>query len=314
MNLINFCAEMFKFTYCVSKTKITGKRYITNYYKGIRILEPFESQELIAEAINRDSPLMIGRMGSGEVSCINQYLRQKYHISKDYTNNMYRTMINNVGCFPTKREVLDTFAKVYLDSIPHVDISGIFSYGDIEGYLLNHLAHKKVYTRLISLDPLVNNNPWTKALENKKVLVIYPLSETIKVQYEKRHLIHKDNNILPEFKKLSTMKTIQSLGGNDDFKDWNHALQFMYNEIPKYDFDIALIGAGGYGYPLAAFVKKMGKKAIHLGGITQMMFGIKGKRWVEDTKYKDCFNEHWVYPLESDRPENFKKVENGCYW
>ncbi len=314
MNFYNFSAEMLRYAYCVSKTNVTKRRYTTNYYKGIRILEPFESQSLIEEAVNSTRPTMIGRMGSGEVSCINQYLRIKFNLSKNYTDNMYNTMINNVGCFPETKTSLNKFAEVYLDSITQVDISGVFSYGNIEGYLLDKLAKNKVYTRLISLDPLINKNPWTKGLKNKKVLVIYPLSETIKRQYENRHLLHKDENILPEFKKLSTMKSVQSLGGNSNFEDWYSALNHMYEEIPKYDFDIALIGAGGYGYPLAAYVKSLGKIGIQLGGITQMMFGIKGRRWVEDNKYKDCFNENWIYPLESDRPNNFKKVENGCYW
>ena len=50
----------------------------------------------------------------------------------------------------------------------------------------------------------------------------------------------------------------------------------MKNQIVKTDFDIAIIGAGAYGFSLAAFIKKIGKKAVHLGGPTQVLFGIKG--------------------------------------
>ena len=53
----------------------------------------------------------------------------------------------------------------------------------------------------------------------------------------------------------------------------------MVKEIEKKDFDIALIGAGAYGMPLAYKIKKMGKKAIHIGGSLQCLFGIKGSRW-----------------------------------
>ena len=41
------------------------------------------------------------------------------------------------------------------------------------------------------------------------------------------------------------------------------------------NFDIALIGCGAYGFPLAAFVKGIGKKAVHIGGPLQLFFGIK---------------------------------------
>ena len=33
-----------------------------------------------------------------------------------------------------------------------------------------------------------------------------------------------------------------------------------------------------YGFPLAAEIKRMGRIAIHLGGVTQIMFGVIGSR------------------------------------
>lgn len=64
---------------------------------------------------------------------------------------------------------------------------------------------------------------------------------------------------------------------------------------------------------------QMGKKAIHLGGGTQLLFGIKGKRWEgryhgDDTRFADLFNEYWTYPSENEKPQNAEKVEGGCYW
>lgn len=49
----------------------------------------------------------------------------------------------------------------------------------------------------------------------------------------------------------------------------------MKDEIDKRDYDIALIGCGAYGFPLAAHIKRSGKKAVHLGGALQLLFGIK---------------------------------------
>ena len=100
----------------------------------------------------------------------------------------------------------------------------------------------------------------------------------------------------------------------DKYKDWFEALNVMKSDIKKIDFDIAIIGCGAYGFPLAAECKRMGKKAIHLGGQVQMMFGILGKRWEEIPYYKQFINEYWVHPLEEEIPDNFKKVEGGCYW
>jgi hypothetical protein len=99
----------------------------------------------------------------------------------------------------------------------------------------------------------------------------------------------------------------------------------MKSEINKADFDICLIGCGAYGFPLAAHVKRMGKKAFHIGGSLQLLFGIKGKRWeVNDPHYElgndniiDYYslpNEYWVRPLEEEKPANHSKVEDSCYW
>ena len=88
----------------------------------------------------------------------------------------------------------------------------------------------------------------------------------------------------------------------------------MCNQIKKTEFDIAIIGCGAYGFPLAAFVKKLGKKAIHLGGATQILFGIKGKRWDNFETISKLYNQHWVYPDKSEYPDNYKMVGEGCYW
>jgi len=45
----------------------------------------------------------------------------------------------------------------------------------------------------------------------------------------------------------------------------------MKNEISEIDFDVAIIGAGAYGLPLASYIKEMGRQAIHMGGSTQMV-------------------------------------------
>ena len=73
---------------------------------------------------------------------------------------------------------------------------------------------------------------------------------------------------MPDF-DLITIKAVQSLGGGEQFQSWFDALDWMKAEIDKHDYDICLIGCGAYGFPLAAHVKRLGKKAFHLGGALQ---------------------------------------------
>ena len=60
--------------------------------------------------------------------------------------------------------------------------------------------------------------------------------------------------------------------------------------------------------------KKIGKKAVHLGGPTQVLFGIKGKRWIENPKFNKIINKHFVFPCKDDRIQNANQVEEACYW
>lgn len=109
---------------------------------------------------------------------------------------------------------------------------------------------------------------------------------------------------------------MQTIAGEKDerFQSWFEALEHMRKEIAGIDFDVAIVGCGAYGMPLAVEIKKMGKQAIHMGGATQILFGIKGARWDANSRISSMYNEHWVRPEESERCKNSQVVEGGCYW
>ena len=207
---------------------------------------------------------------------------------------------------------VEEFGELMLRDIKQLDILGSWLWD--EKYFAEELhSVKKVV--LEDIEPFFTSNPWTRALKGKKVLVVHPFAETISHQYEKRKLLF-DDGLLPVF-ELKTLKAVQSIAGiKTPFSDWFEALDFMKKQIDLIDYDICIIGAGAYGFPLAAHVKRSGKKAIHLGGSTQLLFGIIGKRWEEFIvwPYTNLFNEHWVRPGDSEKPQNANKVEGACYW
>jgi hypothetical protein len=79
-------------------------------------------------------------------------------------------------------------------------------------------------------------------------------------------------------------------------------------------FDVALIGCGAAGLPLAAKAKAMGKVGIHLGGPLQLLFGIRGKRWDSRPEFQSFFNENWCRADGSETPLEFSTVDHGGYW
>ena len=125
-----------------------------------------------------------------------------------------------------------------------------------------------------------------------------------------------DKRLTPNY-ELHTLKAVQSIAGNkpDGFDNWFQALDWMKAEIEKHDFDIAIIGCGAYGFPLAAHVKQIGKKAIHLGGAAANLFGIKSNAVEKRNKFLAAkINDFWVRPDDSETPQGIEMVESSRYW
>lgn len=304
--------------------KILGKKI---YIQRPPMFSAQYSSDLIKGYLESDNPCMIARFGSIELDCLDFYKITKTTSalkifikyikgeidSVSWPEELIFSMQNNTGFFPSNKQNLEIFSELMIDEIKNLDVLG--SWLNKENNFTDELSHVKT-VRLMDLEPYIHKQPWSSSLKGKKVLIIHPFAESIKAQYSKRDLLFKNKEVLPDF-NLITYKAVVSLAGNHnkvDFNSWFEALQFMKNEIEKIDFDVAIVGCGAYGFPLASHIKKIGKKSIHLGGATQMLFGIIGRRWEIDENMSLFFNEHWIRPNDTEIPKNFNKVEDGCYW
>ncbi len=284
------------------------------------------ASDLIKERVGAGGPLMIARFGATELAFLTTYLateEKSWWLRKRryYVQNKIRTfgwqpgiindMVNVSGFFPYNPDNARRYTHLVLDDIHELDILGSWLYR--ERLLTPELRHV-TKIQLPDLEPYYHQNPWSDVLAGKKVLVIHPFADTIQKQYALRRYLFADNRVLPDF-DLHTMKAVQSAGQSETpFADWFQALDYMKAQMDQRDYDIALVGCGAYGFHLAAHAKRRQKIGIHLGGATQMLFGIKGKRWEENPGSRELINDYWVKPADSERPEKFTLIENGCYW
>jgi len=265
-----------------------------NGKKRLKLTSIYESERIIANTIKSKEPFMLSRYGSVEF--------------RNLFNNEMKILSFNAGFFPRDDSLLEKFRKVYMDSSKNLDFLAIWNY---QNHFLNKIKLLKQLPNIKNLVPLrtfeIDNNQWIKELKDKRILVIHPFKKTIEYQYNNKVL-----NILPRLKSLEVIKAIQTIAGEKDnrFQTWFDAIDYMKEEIDKKDFDIAIIGCGAYGLPLAAYVKSKGKQALHFGGGTQLLFGIIGNRW----KKKIANRKGWINPLPEDIPTNSKHIEGGCYW
>lgn len=299
-----------------------------------RIQDPDKVSNIIRDVLSNESPCMIARYGATELMCIINYLGVKkgkpnllrYLLGMEedwwWRESSLKQIEQWSGFFPANKPNVEAFCELMLQDSQYVDI--LVSWLKDE-YKLKDYLHAKHFVQGLFLDPFWCKDPWTEVLKDKKVLVVHPFAESIQSQYNQhREHLFKNPQILPKF-NLTTIKAVQSLGGvHNGFKSWFEALDYMKAQIDKCDYDICLIGCGAYGFPLAAHVKRMGKKAVHMGGSLQLLFGIIGKRW-EDPNYgskelnkKGCypqlFNQYWIRPGSQEKPQNAKNVESACYW
>lgn len=285
---------------------------------------------IISDKIKEGKPFMFARFGSIECDVCENI---KYTLHEKRSNwkficwkgqpnfiNPYLVPLfsKNAGFFPSYSvEHLERFYKLMVKCMPEVDVLASWCYNEAD--FKEELKNAIKVDRETSI-PLFTNTPWTLALEGKKVLVVHPFAETIKSQYARIDKVFPKITIMPEF-ELEVIQAVQTAGGNKtQFKDWFEALEWMKREIDKRDYDVCLLGCGAYGFPLAAHCKRQGKQAIHMGGVLQLLFGIKGRRWESEniylTKYRyiDYYNKYWVRASKNETPIDAKGIENSCYW
>ena len=222
----------------------------------------------------------------------------------------------NAGVFPVDDASLDRFSTVLLSAASKSDVMGVW-FNRNEDRIVGRFCPDARLVQLEALNSVLRENPWSQELSEKVVLVVHPFAQTIESQYRSRRPQLFDNpRVLPEF-ELKTLQAVQSsAGGVPGYATWFEALDHMTEQITATDFDIAIIGAGAYGLPLAAAVKDLGRQAVHLGGATQLLFGIRGRRWEVESPddIAPLFNEYWVRPSAEETPEGCQSVEDGCYW
>ena len=289
--------------------------YKKHEYAGKRVKSAADISNLIFGRIDCGKPFMAGRFGATELSALKTF---DFEIKSRYRQSLEQMRLWS-GFFPETVDAGQRFRDLMLTCIPEADIMGIWAL-PFEDYYLKHFGSRQVeITYLLDLEPWIcQEKPWSAALKGKRVLVIHPFADTIQRQYARRKEIFPGTEILPEF-DLKVLKAVQTIAGEKDarFENWFQALDWMCQEALKIEFDVAIIGCGAYGFPLAVKLKQAGKQAIHLGGATQLLFGIKGKRWEENPVFgyvQKFFNESWVYPSESEKPQKASVVEGGCYW
>jgi len=273
-----------------------------------------DGNNVISHFLKHNLPFCAGKIGVTELNLL--YCHHNIVNASRFLPHLQHEVEDIAGLFPYNKETTTAFAEdmlsrlVTLDLIPKWNkVNPIF-----EKHILDNYCKNVYITELQHLEPYFFDKPWTDQLEGKTVLVISPFTESIERNYKNLDKIW-NGKIKPNF-KLTTLKYPFALkiSPNDKFKYSDEVYKHYLKALQQEKFDVCITGTGYTSLLLAAEAKKMGKAGIHLGGSTQILFGIKGQRWREIKEFQPFFNEHWTDPLDSEKPERRNLVEEACYW
>lgn len=216
------------------------------------------------------------------------------------------------GIFPADEATAHRFSLEYLRSIEIAD--DLIDIGQPGmGGLLRCVCPQATMVDPLGIEPFWFAKPWTRALEGKTVLLVGGFAEMFAEQYERRHLLWTDTSPLPDFTVVPLVTPMTQMHQTAGFASVFEALDQARRRMASIDFDVALIAAGGIGMPLAAEAKRLGKVGVYVGGVLQILFGLKGERWEQDANapYRQFFNPSWTRPDLQTLPADIDMDDNS---
>jgi len=290
------------------------KRWAGWTYRDRGILFKAPGNDLVAATI-RGGPAAVGKIGESELRGLTWYLE---HRDADgdcarWTHRAQR-LYSNAGVFPPGPCEFSAFCREYLAALHEMDVLAVWHNKGEPEVVRNHAPQARLID-IQSLEPHIWPDPWFQALEGRRVLVVTPFVDSVRKQHAHFSRVWARQPRMAASFELDTLRVPFSAAlAPSPFESWSDGLAQLRSRMKQRSFDVALIGAGAWSLPLAVHAKSLGRTGIHLGGVTQIVFGVIGRRFVEQPWHPPFFNEHWCRPSPAETPEKFRELEGGCYW
>ena len=264
----------------------------------------------------------IGRLSGNENALISKVL-----LKQPFPQYLINNMLYGAGIkFNDINDILK-YTDLYNKSVKATTLLGVWDcnmYKQAEVHL-NYLLQMYPYIKQIAahaLEPYYYMSSieykFNELFKNKKVLIISSHKKTIENQIVNLDKLYK-KTIFDKTTTIQVYKPVQQNAGSNDEYSWLFHFNKMKEDIKKikedFDFDIALVSAGGFGMILCEFIySELNSSVMYIGGALQLFFGINGGRWVNNETIKNAQNKYWMNVLKEDLPKNPKLCENSCYW
>jgi hypothetical protein len=284
--------------------------------EGIQLATAQDAHDRIKRAIANRQPLAVQRLGAVEARILMWSLGLKIpgRFGLKYPVFFWETFsgTTNAGIRPRNRASYRQYAQFCSTALGQSDVLGVWRTG-YEEAVYRTLQPRAVACHGETLGPTFRlRDHWLHHLGGRRLLVFSPFAESIRAQ-----LPHMDQIWAPiNLRWSSTVEVVKFPYLIDDscLLDWRDVYASCSERLHRDDYDVAIFGCGGLGIPLAQVAKTTGRIGMHLGGLTQLIFGIYGARHLDHFWHRECINEFWKRPEPEERAQTYKRVEGGCYW
>lgn len=266
----------------------------------------------VVQAVANGQPLSVGRLGGVEASILmwaDGRANFRWPIWSLFSDT--RSGATNAGIRPRNKESYRVFADLCRGAMEGLDLQGVWSSG-YEAVCIGKGAQREFFNVEITGPDGANPKHWLCSLQGKRVLVVTPFDVTIQKQIPRLAEVWPKSDWMSgtEFRSVPFPYLIDE--GCPE--TWWEVYERIGETVLRSDYDVALFGCGGLGLPFAHLAKKAGRVGIHLGGHLQLIFGIYGKRHIEQDWHRQHINEAWVRPDADEVAKTASRVEGGCYW
>ena len=283
-----------------------------------------EGGRILYERIQSGVPFVAGKLGTSEFEALLWFINHKDGV---FPLHIQKNMKINAGLFGER--CIEEWCAYMLGNAGLMD--EIAMWNPIsplqERYFIEkHFPQIKKFLPLRALEPFYQDkaeNRWSLAVQTP-FCVVSPFVTTIEGQWSRRDelfpfpLFATDDFrgcVYVGYSPLICQKTELCSWPESILQEgWFAGVQLIVESCVTTGAQFVFVGAGALSLPICFELKKRGISAIHTGGGTQLIFGIKGRRWLNHGVIAGFFNDTWVSPAVLEVPSNAERIEGGCYF
>lgn len=281
----------------------------------------------LAAALSEERGFAAGKLGGTEQAwLLYPLLREREGEGEERRLRAFETALGfrslrHAGVWPTDPEFQRRFSARFASAVGELDAIGLF--GDALSASAEIFAGHRLEGQPMDFrdqEPEVSadgGDCWLDQLRGRRVVIVSPYADLLRERATAATYEAVWTGAGKRWFEPASVVSLQIPYGFDpdtqqEYADALALLDDVVVSLAEMNAECALIGAGGLGIPLAAALKRRGIAAVSLGGHLQVVFGVRGERWLRRPEWRARFNDAWVGLPERYRPDPALTAED--YW